>query len=374
MSYRRTKAVFVKELRHIVRDARSLAMALLMPVMMLLLYGFALSLDVDRISTMIYDQDGSAESRGLMRHLQGSRFLEIAGFVDNYRAIEEAVDAGDVLIGVVIPPRFGEDLKRGRDARVQLLVDGSDSNTASIAMNYAQAIARDYSDQLRANVQRSGRSQPAIDARVRVWYNPSLESKNYVVPGMIAVILMILAGQLTSLTVAREWEMGTMEQVLSTPLRPTEIVLGKMAAYFVVGLADAVIALIVGVGVFEVPFRGSLLVMGVSTCIFLFGALFTGIYISTGARTQMAAYQAGMFASFLPAFMLSGFVFPIESMPAVIQAVSYVVPARYFVVVLKAVFLKGEGFAAIWTQLAFLALYGLIVFRLSVRRMNQKVA
>jgi ABC-2 type transport system permease protein len=213
-----------------------------------------------------------------------------------------------------------------------------------------------------------------VDARMRVWYNSSLESKNYVVPGLIGVILMILAGQLTSLTIAREWEMGTMEQVLSTPLRPAEIVLGKMLAYFLVGLVDSVLSVTVAITIFTVPFRGSFLFLAVSTCLFLWCALFSGIWISAGTRSQVQAYQMGMLISFLPGFLLSGFTFSIDTMPKVIQGISYFFPARYFVTIVKGVFLKGVGFRLLWVEVAFLALYGTLIFVMAVRKMNQKVA
>jgi ABC-2 type transport system permease protein len=369
--------MFVKELHHITRDARSLTMALAMPVMMLLLYGYALSLDVDHIRTLIYDQDGTEASRSLMRQFEGSRYFQVDGFVNDYRAIERGIDTNKTLVGVVIPRDFGKDLRAGRGATVQLLLDGSDSNTASIAMGYAESVVRAYSVDVRTDIQnrRSGHSPaPPVDARMRVWYNSSLESKNYVVPGLIAVILMIIAGQLTSLTIAREWDNGTMEQILSTPLRATEIVLGKMFAYFVVGLTDAAIALVMGQVVFTVPFRGSIVVLAISTCLFLFGALFWGIFISAAARNQVAAYQLGMLTTFLPGFLMSGFVFALDTMPKAIQVISVIVPARYFVTVVKDVFLKGLGLRVIWLELVFLAIYATIVFLLSVRKMNQKVA
>ena len=376
MSYRRTKAILIKELHHITRDSRSLALALAMPVMMLLLYGYALSLDVDHIQTLIYDQDGTETSRRLARQFEGSRYFDIIGFVNDYSAIERGIDSNRILLGITIPRDFGKNVAAGRGATVQILVDGSDSNTAAIAMGYAENVVRSYSAETAVDMQnRRGRHMGApVDARLRVWYNSSLESKNYVVPGLIAVILMIIAGQLTSLTVAREWEMGTMEQILSTPLRPAEMVLGKMLAYFLVGLTDSAIALIVGVTIFQVPFRGSIMVLAVSTCVFLCGALFWGIFISAGARTQVAAYQLGMLTSFLPGFLLSGFVFAIDTMPKFIQAISVIVPARYFVTIVKAVFLKGIGLGLLWNQLAYLVLYAGIVFWLSVRKMNQKVA
>jgi ABC-2 type transport system permease protein len=375
MSYRRTRAIFVKELHHITRDGRSLALALAMPVMMLLLYGYALSLDVDRIPTLIYDQDGTAGSRALTRQFQGSRYFDIRGFADDYSPIERGIDTGRILIGIVIPRGFGRDVAAGHDSSVQLLVDGSDSNTSAIAMGYAETVVEAYSAQIR--IQSRGRSgaAPVLDARMRVWYNSSLRSRNYVVPGLIAVILMILAGQLTSLTIAREWEMGTMEQILSTPLRPAEMVIGKMFAYLVVGLADSIVALVVGIVVFSIPFRGSILLLSVTTCLFLFGVLFWGIFISCGARTQVQAYQLGMLSTFLPGFLMSGFVFAIDTMPKVLQVLSLLVPARYFVSILKALFLKGVGLGIIGDQAAFLILFAGVVFWRAVSRLKrQKVA
>src|SRR5262249_2909980 len=224
-------------------------------------------------------------------------------------------------------------------------------------LGYAESLVRDYSIEVRSRAMngRAGQSlSPPIDARLRVWYNSSLESKNYVVPGLVAVILQIIAALLTSLCIAREWEMGTMEQVLSTPLRPAEIVFGKMLAYFAVGLAAAVISLVAGVLVFQVPFRGSVLLLGVSCCAFLFGSLCWGIFVSAATRNQLQAYQVGIFSSFLPAFLLSGFVYAVETMPTVPQLVSYVVPSRYFVTILKGIFLKGVGLGVLGGELAFL--------------------
>jgi len=365
MSYRRMRAICVKELHHIVRDARSLALALLLPVLMLLLFGFALSLDVDRIPTMIYDQDHSAASRDLVKQFSASRFFQIRGMATDYATVERGIDRSQVLLAVVIPVNYARDLAAGRDAQVQLLLDGSDSNTASIALGYSETLVRNYSLALRAEAmnRRGGQTlAPPVDARLRVWYNNSLESKNYVVPGLIAVVLQIIAALLTSLTIAREWEMGTMEQILSTPLRPAEMVVGKMFAYFVVGVADAAISLLVGIFVFQVPLRGSLLLLAVSICVFLCGALFWGIFISAAAKTQVAAYQGGILSSFLPAFLLSGFIYSIETMPWVIQVITHIIPARYVVTILKGIFLKGVGLSVLWGELAFLALYALSSF------------
>jgi ABC-2 type transport system permease protein len=328
---------------------------------------------------LVYDQNQTQASADLIKKFQASRYFDIYGYVDSYSAIERAIDRGEALIGLAIPRDYSKDAGAGRAAAVQILIDGSDSNTASIALGYAQSVARNYSLELRADAQNrkgggGGSLVSPVDAGLRVWYNSSLESKNYVVPGLIAVILQIIAALLTSLTIAREWEMGTMEQVLSTPLRPAEMVLGKMLAYFVVGLADAAIAVVVGLFVFQVPFHGSALILAGSTCIFLFGALFWGIFISAATRNQLQAYQIGILSSFLPAFLLSGFVYSIETMPKPIQAITHIVPARYFVTILKDAFLKGAGLSVLWAELGFLSLYGAIMFFLAVRKLNQKIA
>lgn len=372
MTFRRTRAIFIKELHHITRDARSLALALAMPFMMLLLYGYALSLDVDHIPALIFDQDGTSISRGMTRQFQGSRYFDIRGFVNSYAPIERAIDRNNILIGIVIPSGFGRDILEGRSTKVQLLVDGSDSNKSSIAMGYAESVARSYAAVERIQTRSATRPGPRVDARIRVWYNSSLQSRNYVIPGLIAVILMILAGMLTTLTISREWEMGAMEQILSTPLRPSELVIGKMLAYFVVGLVDSAIALVAGITVFGVPFRGSLLLLAVSTCLFLCAVLFLGILISAGSRTQVEAYQWGMLMTFLPGFLLSGFVFAIDTMPKILQVISLIVPARYFVTTLKALFLKGAGLSIIGNQLLFMAMFALIVYLLAVRKLKRQ--
>jgi ABC-2 type transport system permease protein len=372
LNYRRTRAVFIKELHHITRDSRSLALALAMPVMMLLLYGYALSLDVDKIPTLIYDQDGTDASRGLTSQFQGSRYFEIQGFTNDYASIERGIDQSRVLIGIVIPRGFNSDILAGRRTSVQLLVDGSDSNTSSIAMGYAENVVQAFSAHIQSRKGRLLQKAPAVDARIRVWYNSSLRSRNFVVPGLIAVILMILAGQLTSLTIAREWEIGAMEQILSTPLRPTEMVIGKMLAYFVIGVTDSTIAFVVGVMVFSVPFRGSILLLVASTCLFLCGVLFWGIFISSGTRTQVQAYQLGILTTFLPGFLLSGFVFAIDTMPKVLQGISFLVPARYFVYIQKALFMKGAGLGALGDQMIFLFLFAGIVFWRAVHKLRRQ--
>ena len=376
MNLLRTRAVFLKEFRHIRRDPRSLALALALPVLMLVVFGFALSLDVDRIPTLVYDGDQTAVSRDLIARFRGSRFFRIRGFTSDYKTIESEIDHGRILMGIVIPRDYSQRVTSDQPAQVQVLLDGSDSNTASIAKGYVEAVVRSYSSSLRTEaLNRRGKSRPPlIDYRQRIWYNPSLESKNFVVPGLIAVILMIIAALLTSLTIAREWEMGTMEQLLSTPLRPGELVLGKMGAFFVVGIADTVIAVLAGVLIFHVPLRGSLLFLAVTSCIFLTGALFWGIFVSVVAGSQLLAYQIGILTSFLPALLLSGFIYNIGNMPRAVQIFTYAVPARYFIKILKGIFLKGIGFPVLAVEVAFLVAYAALVFLLATWKLRRKLA
>ena len=377
MNFRRTRAVGRKEFLHIIRDASSLMLALLLPFMMLILFGYALSLDVDQIPTIVYDRDHTPESRDLIRQFTGSRYFQVIAVANNYSDIDRSIDRSRALLAIVIPETYSKDLIGGRGAQVQLILDGSDSNTASIALGYADALVQAYAVQLRSDAQvqkGAGKLSTPVEPRIRVWYNNDLVSRNYIVPGLIAVILMIIASLLTSLTIAREWETGTMEQLLSTPVRPTELVLGKLSAYFVLGVADMLICLVVGVYIFDVPLKGSVLLLLFSSCLFLFGSLCWGIFLSATTRSQLIAYQFGTLTSFLPAFLLSGFIYSIQNMPVAIQVVTYIVPARYFVTILKTIFLKGAGIDVLWAELSFLFLYAVFVFVFASRKLRQKIA
>jgi ABC-2 type transport system permease protein len=377
MNLRRTRAVARKELLHIVRDVRSLVMALALPLFMLLLFGYALTLDIDRIPTIIYDADRTPESRDLIARFQGSRYFEVRSMAGDYQGIEAAIDSNRCLLGVIIFRDFARQLLTGQGAQVQLLLDGSDSNTASIALGYARTLLQTYDLELRSsawNRRGAGSMTAAMEPHLRIWYNSDLKSKNYIVPGLIAVILMIIAALLTSLTIAREWEMGTMEQLLSTPLRAAEIVLGKMAAFLALGLVDMLVAIVAGVLIFRVPLRGDLLFLALTSGIFLIGALCWGILLSAVVRSQLLAYQLGAVTSFLPAFLLSGFIFDIRNMPNVIQVVTYFFPARYFVTILKGIFLRGVGARVLWYEAALLFAYAAVVFLLATRKLKQKVA
>jgi len=377
MSFRRLRAIARKEVLHIIRDPRSLASAIMTPLVMLLLFGFALSLDVDRIPTIVFDLDHTPQSQDLIRDFRGSRYFQIVEETQSYHPIEQAMDARRALLAVVIAPGYSRDLLTGSQAQVQLLLDGSDSNTASIAQAYAEGVVATYGARVRLDAQRlhaGNVPRTGVEADMRVWYNPDMISRNYIVPGLIAVLMMIITGNLSSLTIAREWENGTMEQLLSTPVRPVEMALGKLSAYFLVGVIDMAMCMLIGIFVMGVPFKGSLIFMIVSSFVFLFGALCTGILISATTLSQLTAYQLGALTSFLPSFLLSGFIYSISSMPPIIQAISLFVPARYFINISKGSFLKGTGFALLWPDFLLLCGYGAMMFFFTARKLRQKVA
>jgi len=377
ISWRRTKAIAHKEFLHVARDVRSLLLALVLPFFLLALFGYALTLDVDQIATALYDNDRTPQSRDLVERLRGSRYFKIVAVADDYREIERLLDDGTCLMAVVIPRSYGRWLLAGADSEIQILLDGSDSNTAGIALGYATALLTAYDGELRAAaVERQGRTgtPAAIEGRLRVWYNPELRARNYIVPGLIALIMMIIGALITSLTIAREYETGTMEQLLATPVRPLELVLGKIVPYFVIGLVDITSSVLVGTLLFGVPLRGNPLVLFGSSAIFMIGVLSVGLFISAATRSQTIAFQLGILTSFLPAFLLSGFIYSIENMPVVIQAVTYIVPARYFIALLKGVFLKGSGVRLLWVEGLMLILFSVIMFRAAVSKVKGKLA
>ncbi|HET7214382.1 MAG TPA: ABC transporter permease [Terriglobia bacterium] len=346
MNHRRAWAIARKEFLHVVRDRRSMAMAIAMPMLLLLLYGYALTLDVDNVPMIVWDQSQTTASRDFISRFGGSRYFSIKGYGWNYRELEREIDSGHALVALVVPRDFADQVRAERPAGVQLMVDGSDSNTATLAAGYADAVTQAYSQALSLQeIRRLGGSalNSPIDFRPRVWFNPELESRNYIIPGLIAVIMMVIAALLTSQTVAREWERGTMEQLISTPVTGRELILGKLLPYFSIGLLDVLLAVLLGEFLFRVPLRGSVPLLVVSASIFLVGTMALGILISVVAKNQLMANQLAMVVTFVPSFLLSGFVFPIANMPAVIQWITRLVPARYFIALLKGIYLKGVG-------------------------------
>jgi ABC-2 type transport system permease protein len=348
-------------------------MAFVIPMILLFLYGYALTLDVDRLKTIVYDQDRSAVSREFLESFTATRYFTAVDTADSYREVERALDSGGAQVALILPRDFGRDLERGRRVPVQAIVDGSDSNTATIALNYLEGIAARYSTRLILERLGPGARALPLESRPRVWFNPELQSKNYIVPGLIAVIMMVIAALLTSLTVAREWERGTMEQLIATPVRVPELVLGKLIPYFAIGLIDVALATFVGTRVFGVPFRGSLALFFALTVIFILGALSLGLLISIRAKSQILASQIAMVATFLPAFLLSGFVFDIGNMPGWLQVITHAVPARYFVTILKGLFLKGTGIREMAFEALFLGLFGAIVTAAALRSFRKRL-
>lgn len=340
LNHTRLFAVTRKEILQLRRDTRSLILAFLLPVLLVVLFGYAISWDVEDIETAVLDHDRSARSRELLDAFSASGYFTKVARLERPSEIDALLDRGTVRIALVIPPDFAADLDAGRSTEIQAIADGSDANTATIALGYARAIVQTYSTRVRM----AGRSwAPPLESRTRVWYNEELESKNMIVPGLVAVIMMIIAAMLTSLTIAREWERGTMEQLAATPVSRTELVLGKLLPYLAIGLIDVVIVSLVGVFLFDVPFRGSPALLMMLSLAFLIGALGLGMFISAVTKSQLLATQMAMVATFLPAFLLSGFMYDIAVMPRLLRAFTYLIPARYFLVVTRGIFLKGVG-------------------------------
>jgi len=361
MKLRRVRAVARKEFLHIVRDPRSLGMAITIPMLMLILFGFALTVDVNHVPTVVWDQSGTEASRELVSRFAGSPYFSILSYEQDYEALERELDTRRALVALVVPSDFAERIRSGRQAPLQMIVDGSDSNTATIAIGYAEAICRTYGAELTIDALRrlGGPSiRVPLEMRPRVWFNADMESRNYIIPGLIAVIMMVIAALLTSLTVAREWERGTMEQLISTPLQGAELILGKLIPYFAIGMFDVLLAVLMGEFVFGVPLRGNVGLLFAMAAIFLAGALSTGMFISIVTKSQLLASQVAMTTTFLPAFLLSGFMVPIANMPIVIRAITHLVPARYFVLLLHGIYLKGAGLAILAFEATLLTLFG----------------
>ncbi len=376
LSPRRLAAVARKEFLHVLRDWRSLTLALAIPVLLVWLFGYALTMDLNHVPTAVWDQSRSPQSRELVSLLQGSPYFDIRRTPDNYRQITAALDRRDVMVALVIPADFAQRLLSGRMTAIQAMVDGSDANNANLAVGYLKALAQIYNQ--RVAVQRLGRmgrtvTGQTVKAEMRAWYNPDLRSVNVIVPGIIALVMAVIAAMLTSVTVAREWEMGTMEQLISTPLRAAELVIGKVIPYFGLGLADVALAVVMGRFVFHVPIRGNAALLFAIASVFLCGVLFFGMMLSIVLKSQVLANQLALFATYLPTLLLSGFVFSIHNMPPPIQVITYIVPARYFIAAMRGIFLKGIGLEILWVNVLLLFVYTALMVLLAHRRLRFKL-
>ena len=372
----RLSAIARKEFLHVLRDKRSLAMAVAMPLLLLSLFGFALTLDLDRVPLVVWDASGTAASRELISKFTGSRYFKLIGAARNYRETEELIDRGTALLALVVPPQYAERLKGGGSSAVQLILDGSDANTATVALGYAEAIIEGHAQNILSEdyARQTGVTlRYPVEFRARAWFNPDMRSQSYIVPALIAVILMILSALLTSLTFARERERGTMEQLISTPVQASELVFGKLIPYFVIGMFDVLLAVLMGKYLFLVPLRGSILLLFIMSAVFLVSALSMGMLISIVARNQLEANQLAMLTTFIPAFLLSGLIFPIYNMPGPVEAITYLVPARYFVTLLRGLYLKGTGPSVLWPEVATLVVFGLVTLILADKRLKKRV-
>ncbi|MBN1526212.1 MAG: ABC transporter permease [Candidatus Omnitrophica bacterium] len=375
MNLVRVKAVANKEFVQIWRDPRSLGLGIIIPVILIVLFGYALSLDIDNIPMVIWDQDKSKASVDFLLNFKDSKYFKILAYYDNYRDMERDINFGRAMMGMVIPKDFSHYMHSNQRAPVQLILDGSDSNTAQVALGYAQSIVFSYNINIISKAIRAS-GAPAlkvVDFRPRVWFNQDFESKNFIVPGLIAIIMMIIAALLTSLTIAREWERGTMEQLISTPVRPAELIIGKFIPYFAIGLFDLIVAVLMGKFVFQVPLRGSILFLFVTSSLFLTGALGLGIYISTVAKSQLMASQMAILASFLPTFLLSGFTYEIFNMPKAVQAFTYLIPARYFITILRGIYLKGVGITDLWFETICLVVFTFLAAGAAIKKFKKKI-
>jgi ABC-2 type transport system permease protein len=376
-SLRRIKSIAWKEFVQIKRDPRSLSLALAIPIFLLLIFGYGLSLDIDHVPMVIWNQDASSEfTRHFLLNFKNSKYFKIVGYTDNYRDIERKIDRGKVLLALIIPKDFSHYLQSGKVAPLQLLVDGSDANTATIAMGYVRTVVSQYNvNLLTSTLSKHGLKNPkSIDARSRVWFNMGLVSTWFIVPGVIAMIIMIIAGLLTSICIAREWERGTMEQLISTPVKAPELVIGKFIPYFTIGFTDLMVGVAMAKFLFGVPFRGNFLLLIILSSFFLTGALSQGILISVVARSQLMASQLSSLTTMIPTMLLSGFIYPIFNMPKFIQVFTCLIPARYYIVVLRELFLKGAGISNMWDEAIFLILFAFIMLSFAVRKFKKKVA
>jgi len=365
MNLRRTAAMSRKEFIQILRDPRSLVIAVFLPLIQILMLGYGARLDANHIPVYVFDQEGSQDSQALLKAFQASPYFDVVTTVNNYRALVRAIDSDQAKLGIVIPWNFSQRLDDAGRTSVQALLDGTDDNSAQLAEGYAQAVVQTYAGNMQLDwFARYGLAQQAaspLSVDYRTWFNEDLESKNFIIPGTVALVMALMGALLSSLTIAREWERGTMEQLIATPVTAMEIMVGKLGPYLVIGLADAALCAMFSVGWFGVPFRGGLGAFFITTTLFLIVILGIGYMISVATRNQLGASQYALLVTMLPTAMLSGFAFPIDQMPAPIRAITYVVYSRYYVSALKRIFLGGAAIHDLLPEITAMAIYAVVI-------------
>jgi ABC-2 type transport system permease protein len=370
MKLSRLLAITRKEIIQIRRDPRSLLIVFLMPAMLMALMGYGINLDQKNVPLCVFDREGSQQSQDLLKHFQASEYFHIVAVNDDYPSMVRAIDQGKCSLGLVMPNDFSEQMHKGGEVDVQGIVDATDDNTANLIFGYAQAVIAGYSNDVQLQyLHQNGLTtmNPPVVVQSRAWFNEDLDSSNFIVPGVVVIVMAVIGTFLTSLTVAREWERGTMEQLVSTPVTPLEVTIGKLIPYFALGFADTIFCQVIAVAWFQVPFRGAVLMMFLASGLFLGVVLLLGYWISAATKSQLAASQFSLVLTFLPAFLLSGFAFPIDQMPIAVQAITYLTPARYYLTMVKTIFLKGTGVAPLIPQVFALTLFATIVGRMALR-------
>jgi ABC-2 type transport system permease protein len=368
-------AIARKEFYHLARDFRSMYLAFFIPLLLILMFGYALSLDVDNVRVAVVDYDKSSLSRDFFEKLKASPYFDIIAYLPDSNSASAYLDHGRATIGVIIPSGWTEDIKADRESSIQVLLDGADPNFAGLSMGYITAFVERYNnDLLKDFINRKGMNElvSPVDGRIRVWFNEDLESRNFIVPGIIAIIIMIVGVILTSLVIAREYENGTMETIRSLPISAGEFLLGKGIPYFFIGLADVLTAVLMGQVLFGVIMKGSFWLMILASVIYLWAALGLGLFISIAVKSQLVANQLAILTSYLPALMLSDFVFPIENIPGILQAISYIVPAKYFVDILNGLYLRNLGLSYLWSSYLVLIFISLIVTNLALMKLRKE--
>ncbi len=374
--FERIYHILVKEFIQIFRDPRMKAIIFIMPMIQVMVFGYAVSTDVTNIPTAVYDLDNTQASRDLIREFTASNYFRVKKYISHDKEQKRLIDESHVNAVLRINRGFARDLNAHRSAQIQLIVDGTDSNTAAVILSYSNRIIEKYSARIldgRARVILKKSEFPRVNLRSRSWFNENLESRNFYVPGVIALIVMLITLLLTSMAIVREKEIGTMEQLIVSPIKSYELILGKLTPFAIIGLVDVLLVTAVGVLWFKVPIHGNLFLLFVSSSLYLFTCLGVGLFISTVAGTQQEAMMTTFFFYF-PAVLLSGFMFPIANMPKLIQWVTFLNPLRYFLVILRGLFLKGTGFEILWPQMLALLLMGVGILTLSSMRFQKRLA
>lgn len=364
----RLKALIVKEFIEVFRDRGSIALMILMPVMQLLIFGFAINTDVKHLRTMVLDQSLSRESRDMLESFRASNYFDIVARAKNFEELNRAIDRGDVKVGIAFPPDFASRLAGGKGAQVQVIVDATDSTSASSAIAAASMIGTLQSQQMqRDSLLAMGIAvfDPPVDVRIRPWYNPDFVTSWYMVPGIMGVLLTMTLVMMMSIAIVRESEQGTLEQLLVTPMRPWELLLSKVLPYIAIGYVQVFVAVLIGITVFKMPFRGSMLLFFGVTLFFMFACLSLGILLATLSFSQMQAQQMGMMF-LMPSILLSGFVFPLDPMPRFFQMISGILPITYYIRIARQIILKAGGLEYIWRDVLALITFSIIVFSVSI--------